>query len=91
MQVIIITKIGRMVNLKSKTVLSLGVVLIAAAVILGAVQYFGVYNIYGTMDKWYFYGPVAAIGLIGIILVVWKELPGKATTLAKATTAKAAS
>jgi Na+/melibiose symporter-like transporter len=50
----------------------LGGLLILIALILGAVQHFGVYNIYGSEDyKWYFYGLVAVIGLIGIILAAW--------------------
>jgi hypothetical protein len=53
--------------------LILGVVLIVVALILGGVQIFYVYNIniYGaSANKWYFYGAVAIIGIIGIILAV---------------------
>lgn len=59
--------------MKSKTTLVIvGVVLIIIALILGAIQHFGSYNIYGTEDnKWYFYGLVGIIGLIGIIVAVW--------------------
>jgi len=71
-------------TLNSRTTgMLLGVLLIIIALILGAVQHFGVYNIYGTDDyKWYFYGLVGVIGLIGIILAAWyfmkTEQPKKA-------------
>jgi hypothetical protein len=49
-----------------------GIVLIIIAIILGAVQHFEVYNIYGSPDyKWYFYGLVGVVGLIGIVLAIW--------------------
>jgi Na+/melibiose symporter-like transporter len=49
-----------------------GALLIIIAIILGAVQHFQVYNIYGDdSNKWYFYGLVGVIGLIGIILAAW--------------------
>ena len=52
--------------------LILGVVLIVIALILGGVQILDVYNIYGaSANKWYFYGAVATIGIIGIILSAW--------------------
>jgi len=62
----------------------LGIVLIIIAIILGAVQHFNVYNLYGSVDnKWYFYGLVGVIGLIGIVLLIWsfmkKEAPTKET------------
>jgi surface polysaccharide O-acyltransferase-like enzyme len=75
--------------MKSKTIyLAVGVLLILIALILGAVQHFGTYNIYGSEDnKWYFYGLVVVIGLIGIILAVWalmkKEAPTKPTQPSK--------
>ncbi len=64
--------------------LILGAALIVIAVILGGIQISHAYNIYGaTAHKWYFYGAVAIIGIIGIILVVWsvlkKETPKKTT------------
>jgi Na+/melibiose symporter-like transporter len=50
----------------------IGALLIIIAIILGAVQHFQVYNIYGDdSNKWYFYGLVGVIGLIGIILAAW--------------------
>ena len=66
----------------------LGIVLVIIALILGVMQHFGIYNFYGTIDyKWYFYGVVSIIGLVGIILAAWsamkKEAPKPAT--AKAT------
>jgi hypothetical protein len=49
-----------------------GIVLIIIALILGAVQHFGMYNIYGDeSNKWYFYGIIAVIGVIGILLAAW--------------------
>jgi Na+/melibiose symporter-like transporter len=50
----------------------IGALLIIIAIILGVVQHFQVYNIYGDdSNKWYFYGLVGVIGLIGIILAAW--------------------
>ena len=59
---------------------AIGAVLIIVALILGGLQLLHIYNIYGTSDnKWYFYGAVGVIGLIGIILAAWglmkKETP----------------
>ena len=52
--------------------LILGVAFIVIALILGGVQILDVYNIYGaSANRWYFYGAVAIIGIIGIILSVW--------------------
>ena len=49
-----------------------GGILILIAIILFAVQHFGVYNLYGDVsNKWYFYGLVGIIGLIGVILALW--------------------
>lgn len=70
--------------MNSKTMgMSVGVLLIIIALILGLVQHFGVYPIYGSEDyKWYFYGLVGVIGLIGIVLAAWyfmkTEQPKKA-------------
>jgi hypothetical protein len=65
-------------NLNSKTAGQvLGVVLVIIAIILGIVQHF-VYNLYGSTDyKWYFWGLVAIIGLIGIVLAVWAYMKKK--------------
>jgi hypothetical protein len=53
----------------------IGVVLIIIAIILGIVQHFNMYNFYGDVDnKWYFYGAVAVIGIIGIIAAAWAYL-----------------
>jgi len=52
-----------------------GILLIVIAIILGTVQHFNVYNLYGAAEnKWYFYGLVGVIGLIGIILAVWSYI-----------------
>jgi len=61
---------------------AIGAVLIIVALILGGLQLLHIYNIYGTSDnKWYFYGAVGVIGLVGIILAAWglmkKETPSK--------------
>lgn len=62
-----------------KRILALGLVLIIIAIILGAMQhyYFGPNNqsLYGGEEnKYYFYGLVAIIGLIGIILAAWSYM-----------------
>jgi hypothetical protein len=52
-----------------------GIVLIIIAIILGAAQHFGAYNFYGEAgNKWYFYGLVGVIGLIGIVLAAWSYM-----------------
>jgi hypothetical protein len=39
------------------------------------------YNFYGTEDyKWYFYGAVGIIGLVGIILTAWSAMKKEAPT-----------
>jgi surface polysaccharide O-acyltransferase-like enzyme len=54
-----------------------GILLIIIAIILAAVQHFGAYNIYGDQsNKWYFYGLVIVIAIIGIILIVWGYMKG---------------
>jgi predicted tellurium resistance membrane protein TerC len=65
-------------------VAALGALLIIIALILGIMQHFGVYNFYGDdSNKWYFYGGIGVIGLIGIILAGWammkQETPKKET------------
>lgn len=60
-----------------KRILALGIVLIIIALILGLVQHFNAlgYSIYGgDENKWYFYGLVGVIGLIGIILAAWSYM-----------------
>jgi hypothetical protein len=60
-----------------KRILALGIVLVIIALVLGAVQHFNAlgYSIYGSDEnKWYFYGLVAVIGLIGIILAAWSYM-----------------
>ena len=50
----------------------LGIILILVAIIVGAIQHFNVYNLYGDVsNKWYFYGLVIILGIIGIILAGW--------------------
>lgn len=54
------------------TVLVLAAVLVVIALILGGVQDLHIYNIYGaSSNKWYFYGAVGIILLLGIILAAW--------------------
>lgn len=49
-----------------------GGLLVLIAIILFLVQHFGVYNIYGDpSNKWYFYGLVGVIGLLGVIIAAW--------------------
>ena len=51
---------------------AVGVLLIIIALILGVVQHFSIYNIYGAAsNQWYFYGAIGILGLIGIILAAW--------------------
>lgn len=62
------------------TVSVLGAMLIVIALILSGVQDLHIYNIYGaSSNKWYFYGAVGIILLLGIILAAWgllkKETP----------------
>jgi hypothetical protein len=53
----------------------LGIVLIIIAIIIGAVQHFEVYNFYGDpSNRWYFYGLVGVIGLIGIVVAAWSYM-----------------
>jgi Na+/melibiose symporter-like transporter len=53
----------------------IGVALIIITLILGIVQHFNIYNLYGdAANKWPFYGIVAVIGLIGIIAAAWSYL-----------------
>ncbi len=61
-------------------VVAVGAVLIIIALILGGVQVLHIYNIYGSSaNKWYYYGGVAVIGIIGIALAAYgllnKETP----------------
>jgi hypothetical protein len=54
--------------------LVLGIVLVIVALILGVIQIYYLWgiNFYGaSANKWYFYGAVAAIGIVGIILALW--------------------
>jgi len=66
--------------------LIVGVVLIVIAVILGGIQVSHAYNIYGAAaHKWYFYGAVAVIGIVGIILAVWGLVKKETTKQTKPT------
>ena len=54
------------------TALILGAVLVVIALILGGAQLLHVYNIYGdSSNKWYLYGSVGVIGLVGIAAAAW--------------------
>jgi uncharacterized membrane protein YecN with MAPEG domain len=62
------------------TALAIGVALIFIALILGGLQDMRVANIYGGVEnKWYFYGVVGAVLLVGVVFVAWglfkKEAP----------------
>ena len=49
-----------------------GGLLVLIAIILGVMQHFGNYNMYGDQsNKWYFYGLLGVLALIGIILAAW--------------------
>ncbi len=53
----------------------LGGLLVVIAVILAVVQHFSVYNIYGSIDyKCYFYGLVAVIAIVGVLIVAWSYM-----------------
>jgi membrane protein DedA with SNARE-associated domain len=57
------------------TKLILGAVLIVIALIVGGAELFGAYPIpKSDANRWYLYGAVAIIGLVGIILSVWSIL-----------------
>jgi len=64
---------GREKTLDTKMIeKALGILLIIIAIILAVVQHFGVANLYGDVsNRWYFYGLVIIIGIIGIILIAW--------------------
>jgi hypothetical protein len=69
-------------NLNYKTMsMGFGAILIIIALILGGVQILHIYNIFGgSENRWYFYGGVGVIGLVGIALVAWalmKKTPKK--------------
>ena len=66
-------------------IVAVGIVLIIIALILGAIQHFGMYNFYGSdANKWYFYSLVGIVGLIGIVIAAWgamkKEMPMPTTS-----------
>ena len=57
------------------TVLVLGALFIVIALILGGVQDLHIYNIYGaSSNKWYFYGAIGIILILGIVLSAWSLL-----------------
>jgi hypothetical protein len=65
-----------------KRIFAAGIVLVLIAVILFVAQhfYFGPngQSLYGDAgNRWYFYGLVAIIGLIGLILAAWSYLKKK--------------
>lgn len=67
----------------NKILLYCGILLIIVALILGGVQHFTDYNLYGAQDnKNYFWGLVGVIGLIGIVLAVWSFMKKSATPVA---------
>jgi NADH:ubiquinone oxidoreductase subunit 6 (subunit J) len=58
----------------------MGGVLIFVALVLAAMQDLKIVNIYGSVEnKWYFYGIIGVILLVGIVMAVWglakKEAP----------------
>jgi hypothetical protein len=62
------------------TALAIGAALIIISLILGGLQDLHVTNIYGGVEnKWYFYGAVGALLLVGIGVLAWgllkKEAP----------------
>jgi hypothetical protein len=68
------------------TGLILGAVLIIIAIILGLTQHYNVYNFYGdAANKWYFYGIVAIIGIIGLIAAAWSYMKKETTQTQKTT------
>jgi drug/metabolite transporter (DMT)-like permease len=71
--------------LDSKTTgILLGALLIIIALILAVVQHFTSNNLYGDpSNKWYFWGLVIVIGLIGLILAAWMYMKKPAPTPAQ--------
>jgi predicted transporter len=66
------------------TILAIGATLIVITLILGGLQDLHIANIYGGVEnKWYFYGVVGALLLMGIILVGWGLLKKKALKQSK--------
>jgi ABC-type enterochelin transport system permease subunit len=65
---------------RKMAVLVLGAVLIVISLVLGGVQDLHVHSIYGaSSNKWYFYGAIGIMLILGIILAAWallrKEAP----------------
>jgi Kef-type K+ transport system membrane component KefB len=80
------TEVRRVERLK-KAIAALGGVFIIIALIMGIMQHFGVYSFYGDeSNKWYFYGGIGVIGLIGIILAVWATMKQETKKETPATT-----
>jgi membrane-bound ClpP family serine protease len=65
-------------------IVAAGIVLIIIALILGGLQLLHIYNIYGSTDnKWYFYGGVGIVGLIGIIVAAYGLMKKESPTTPK--------
>jgi hypothetical protein len=57
------------------TGLILGAVLIIIAIILAITQHYNIYNFYGDVaNKWYFWGGIIIIGIIGLIIAAWSYI-----------------
>ena len=60
-------------------IVTVGIVLVIIALILGGMQHFNTYNFYGSdANKWYFYVLVGIVGLVGIILAAWGAMKKEA-------------
>jgi ABC-type enterochelin transport system permease subunit len=69
---------------RKMAVLVLGAVLIVISLVLGGVQDLHVHSIYGaSSNKWYFYGAIGIMLILGVILAAWSLLKKEAPTQTK--------